>query len=272
LKSSPILRCFPSRPALEVLWLISLPLGRGGWFPGRWRAGEALGPRDLAIATSTSHQLVRVPAHPGSCRWPGFLRQGALRFLEPRTSSPCQQCRKWECGRRGPARLRCRRRSAAKRLARQRVRASTLGCRVMSSPSRVTGTFPRRPPERSPGAGTPDAYDWRTRARASASERSTPKRELAAGVAEGRGLHRPGAHRQPASVGAELVEQPMSGSRRRRCGCATGTAPQGLQLVLPADRTAPGYRWSTRQGAQSLRHRLPGLGTESRMAAVMDGG
>src|SRR5438132_1884462 len=173
----PLLR--PVDPALEVLWpdLAALD-GAIGFQVDRVQV-EALGSRDLGHRhLYVGAQLVRIPGAPrvvaGGLDSSG---QGALRVFEPAhvVSLPAVQGNgnAIEAGQR---RLRVDA-DGRERLARQRVRFFSGGMpghdRVLSFANdwnlsqTASGTA-------SLGKNSSTAYDWRTRARASASECSTP--------------------------------------------------------------------------------------------------
>src|SRR5436190_5006111 len=195
----PLLR--PVHPALEVLWPDLAALHGAVRFQVDRVQVEALGPRDLGHRhLYVGAQLVGVPGAPGIVA--GGLdssRQGALRVLEPPhvVSLPAVQGNgnAIEAGQRR-FRVDADRREC---LARQRVRSFSGGMsghdRVFSFPDagravRGPGSFVAsgngaRANDRnrsqtasgtaSPGRNSSTAYDWRTRARASASDLSTPR-------------------------------------------------------------------------------------------------
>src|SRR6267378_3422741 len=174
----PLLR--PVDPALEVLRPDLAALDGAVRFQVDRVQVEALGPRDLGHRhLHVGAQLVRVPGAPRIVA--GALdssRQGALRVLEPPhvVSLPAMQGNgnAIEAGQR---RLRVDA-DGRERFARQRIRAFNVGMpghdRVLSFANdwnlsqTASGTA-------SPGRNSSSAYDCRTSARASASERSTPR-------------------------------------------------------------------------------------------------
>src|SRR6266403_183568 len=174
----PLLR--PVDPALEVLWPDLAALDGAVGFQVDGVQVEALGPRDLGHRhLHVGTQLVRVPGAPRVVA--GGLdssRQGALRVLEPPhvVSLPAVQGNGNAIDA-GQRRLRVDA-DRRERLARQRVRFFSGGMpghdRVLSFASdwnlsqTASGTASR-------GRNSSTAYDCRTRARASASERSTPR-------------------------------------------------------------------------------------------------